>query len=93
MKYVKHPTFGNRHVSDEEAPALVAEGWVIWPRTKEQKEGLAAPQATAPVADLLVKPEPAGAAPSVDELRAELDRRGIKYHHKAGAAKLQALLA
>ncbi len=28
----------------------------------------------------------------VDALRAELDRRGIKYHHRAGVAKLRELL-
>ena len=27
-----------------------------------------------------------------DVLRAELDKRGIKYHHRAGVAKLRALL-
>lgn len=30
--------------------------------------------------------------PTADELKAELDRRGVKYHHKAGPAKLKALL-
>lgn len=30
--------------------------------------------------------------PSVDDMKAELDRRGVKYHHKAGPAKLKALL-
>ena len=30
--------------------------------------------------------------PNVDALKAELDRRGVKYHHKAGPAKLKALL-
>jgi hypothetical protein len=29
---------------------------------------------------------------NADELKAELDRRGVKYHHKAGPAKLKALL-
>jgi hypothetical protein len=28
----------------------------------------------------------------VTELRAQLDAKGIKYHHKAGAAKLRELL-
>jgi hypothetical protein len=27
-----------------------------------------------------------------DRLRAELDKRGIKYHHRAGVAKLRELL-
>ncbi len=31
--------------------------------------------------------------PTVDELRADLDAMGVKYHHKAGAAKLAELLA
>ncbi|MDM8352896.1 hypothetical protein [Brevundimonas diminuta] len=34
-----------------------------------------------------------GAAdPTVEELRAQLDQLGVKYHHKAGAEKLLALL-
>ncbi len=32
------------------------------------------------------------AGPTVDELRARLDALGIAYHHKAGVAKLTALL-
>jgi hypothetical protein len=43
MVYVKHPQHGNKHVSAEEAAVLVQEGWVIWPRTKEQKAGIVAP--------------------------------------------------
>jgi hypothetical protein len=31
--------------------------------------------------------------PDIDALRAELDAKGIAYHHKAGPAKLAALLA
>lgn len=30
--------------------------------------------------------------PTPDEMKAELDRRGVKYHHKAGAARLKELL-
>lgn len=45
MVYVKHPEHGNKHVAPEEAPALVLEGWVIWPRTAAQKAGQA-PAAT-----------------------------------------------
>lgn len=29
---------------------------------------------------------------TVDEMKAELDRRGVKYHHKAGSARLKELL-
>lgn len=29
----------------------------------------------------------------IDSLKAEADRRGIKYHHRAGVAKLRELLA
>jgi hypothetical protein len=40
MFYLKHPTLGNRHVeSRDEANKLQREGWTLWPRTKEQKEG------------------------------------------------------
>ncbi len=40
MAYVKHAALGNKHVKDEEVAKLEAEGWVKWPRTKEQKTGL-----------------------------------------------------
>lgn len=30
--------------------------------------------------------------PTVEEMKAELDRRGVKYHHKAGPVKLKDLL-
>lgn len=33
------------------------------------------------------------AGPSVEELKAALDAKGIKYHHKAGPEKLAELLA
>ena len=39
MVYVKHSELGNKHVSDEEAKKLVNEGWVRWPRSKEEKVG------------------------------------------------------
>ena len=42
--------------------------------------------------DLLAKKTNAR-EPTVGELRAELDARGISYHHKAGVASLKALLA
>lgn len=37
MAYVKHPIHGNKHVVDHEVPALVAQGWVKWPRTDKEK--------------------------------------------------------
>ena len=37
MAYVKHPVHGNKNVDDSEVSALVADGWVKWPRTKEEK--------------------------------------------------------
>ncbi len=37
MAYMKHAALGNKHVKDEEVAKLEAEGWVKWPRTKEQK--------------------------------------------------------
>ena len=47
MAYVKHPDHGNKHVNASEAQALTREGWVIWPRSKEQKAGIPAPAAPA----------------------------------------------
>lgn len=39
LKLVKHPELGNKHVPESEVKGLVANGWQVWPRTKEQKEG------------------------------------------------------
>ena len=60
------------------AKVLVARGVGREPMGYQTRELRAAPQAQP-----------------VDEtgaLRAELDKRGIKYHHRAGAAKLRELL-
>lgn len=54
MIYVKHPEHGNKHVSAEEAEKLVAEGWVIWPRSKEAKAGF---QLTYPVESTDIAPQ------------------------------------
>jgi hypothetical protein len=43
MIYMKHPEHGNAHFPDEQEAALVADGWVKWPRTAEQKAGISAP--------------------------------------------------
>lgn len=37
MAYLKHPVHGNRNAEDSEVEALVADGWVQWPRSKEEK--------------------------------------------------------
>jgi len=52
MVYVKHPEHGNRHVSADEAKALTREGFVIWPRSKEQKAGIPVPD--VPVAPVVL---------------------------------------
>lgn len=42
MFYLKHPEHGNRHVKTEaECKRLQADGWVRWPRSKDEKEGRA----------------------------------------------------
>lgn len=98
MKYVKHPTLGNRHVTEAQALELEAAGWVRFPRSKEAKALgawpplVAAPRELESVIAPVVAPEPVGAAPDIGALRAELDARGVKYHHRAGAEKLRALL-
>lgn len=48
--------------------------------TRDMRCGAPAPVQENPVSDEL------------SELKAEADRRGIKYHHRAGVAKLRALL-
>jgi hypothetical protein len=37
MAFVKHPVHGNKNVDDSEVAALVADGWVKWPRSPEEK--------------------------------------------------------
>jgi hypothetical protein len=39
-----------------------------------------------------IRAEAPKAPDEADALRAELDKRGIKYHHRAGVAKLRELL-
>lgn len=39
-----------------------------------------------------IRAEAPKAPDEADGLRAELDKRGIKYHHRAGVAKLRELL-
>jgi hypothetical protein len=37
MAYLKHPQHGNRHVGEEEAIELEAQGWTRFPRSAEDK--------------------------------------------------------
>lgn len=37
MAFVKHPVHGNKHVDETEVSALVAAGWVKWPRSADEK--------------------------------------------------------
>lgn len=37
MALVKHPEHGNKHVTDEEAVKLAADGWITWPRKSDVK--------------------------------------------------------
>jgi hypothetical protein len=50
MTFIKHPEHGNKHVNADEATALVREGWVIWPRSKEAKAGIVPPVVEQPEA-------------------------------------------
>lgn len=64
------------------AKVLVARGLAREPvgyQTRELRAELPAP---VPVAD-----------DELEALKAEADRRGIKYHHRAGVAKLRELLS
>jgi hypothetical protein len=57
--YVKHPELGSKHVPEAELPALVAAGWVRWPRTAEQKaDAPVSPVVTATVGEILKWDEP-----------------------------------
>lgn len=53
MIYMKHAEHGNAHFPDDQEAALVAAGWVKWPRTAEQKAGIVAAPVAAVVADAL----------------------------------------
>ena len=67
MIYAKHPTLGNKYFPDSQRAEIEAQGWVVWPRTKEQKAArpmVAAPQVTPePSSSPRSAPEPDGAAP------------------------------
>lgn len=39
MIYLKHKEFGNRHVERDKVDTMVASGWVVWPRSKDAKNG------------------------------------------------------
>ena len=56
-----------------------------------REAALAAGPSDAPAAD--APSDDAPKPPTVDEMKAELTRRGISFHHKAGPEKLAALLA
>lgn len=47
MVYVKHKDHGNRHVVATEVAGLVAAGWVVWPRTKSEKDGVSSKEPVA----------------------------------------------
>lgn len=40
MVYMKHATLGNRLFPEAEVEGLRAQGWVKWPRTLSEKQGL-----------------------------------------------------
>lgn len=65
MVYVKHQIHGNRHVVGTEVDALVAAGWVVWPRTKAEKEGLPVQPQEAHQPDAADAPVAQDAAPPV----------------------------
>lgn len=54
MIYMKHPVLGNAHFDDAEQADREADGWVSWPRAKQQKEGVSPPEFVA--ADTLIEP-------------------------------------
>jgi len=62
MVYVKHPALGNEHIEESELAERLAAGWVRWPRTAEEKAGIAASVVKADPA-LVVPEEPAKRGP------------------------------
>jgi len=62
MVYVKHPTLGNERIEESELAERLADGWVRWPRTAEEKAGIAAAVVKADPA-LVVPEEPAKRGP------------------------------
>lgn len=72
---------GQAHeVASAEACAKLLKHTDVW-RIADVREPAEPPQA-----------ESAGPVDDAQALRAELDAKGIKYHHKAGVEKLRALL-
>lgn len=86
--YVKHPSLGNKHVPEEEYVQLHAEGWVRWPRSAAEKN--AAPLSSA--IPCVSQATEAGAAPTVESLRAVLEEKGFQYDKRWGLKKLQEVL-
>lgn len=56
MALVKHKEHGNKHVTDEEAVKLAADGWVRWPRKVELK-GPRGPKLVPAVTTKIVPPK------------------------------------
>ena len=57
MVYMKHHIFGNRHVPESEVADRRAAGWVKWPRSPEEKQGVVVP-ATFVAEDAPIKRKP-----------------------------------
>jgi hypothetical protein len=74
MPYVKHPEHGNKHVSAEEAKKLVSEGWVSWPRSREEKEGRVKPAIPQPTLETFVVTAAGEVAETTDETAPEQPR-------------------
>lgn len=62
------------------------QGWVKWPRSAAEKN--AAPLSSPPVVSI---PE-AGAAPTIESLRAVLEEKGFAYDKRWGLKRLQEAL-
>jgi hypothetical protein len=67
MIYMKHATLGNEHFEDAEQAEREAEGWVRWPRTKEQKAATSEPQSVVSTR--------AGLLADAEALEIKVDRR------------------
>lgn len=85
MIYMKHAEHGNRHFEAGEQAAREADGWVRWPRTKEQKAGIQAKP--APVA------EPVPATSTREDLERQARALGVAFRHRLGDKKLAEAIA
>ena len=93
MIYMKHKEHGNAQVADAEQAQREIDGWVRWPRTKDQKAGIFAAPAKAVTAKPIEPAESSKPATGRNSMLDEAERRGLKVDGRWSDARLAEELA